>query len=1360
MAHADASPSRWLTSFSALTRWALWLLLAAWLTLGLAWGALHFLIVPRIGDFRPWLEQQASKRLGVTVHMRDIVARSNGFIPSVELRDVLLFDANGRESLRLPSVLAALSPRSALGLGFEQLYIEGPELAVRRTADGRFWIAGFALPDGSSDSGAASEWVFSQTELVVRHGTVRWTDELRQQPTLALGDVDVVLRNKRQGHALRVDANPPAGWGSRLSVQAEFKQPLFFGRKGDWRSWVGQVYAEAPQLDLALLRNYVDVGVDLRQGSGSARAWLDVDRAKVTSVTTDLALQAVTVKVAQDLAPLELERVSGRLGFEVLDGGYALRSESLVFDTRDGLHWPGGNMQLSVWDAQTDIDARGTLQADRLNLAALGAIASRLPLDATLRETIERLAPSGQVQTLAADWQHAPDQPLRFHAKGHVQHLHLASQPREGLGVPGVRGADVVFDMTHTGGRATVAMKDGDISFPGVFGDPLVPFEALSSEVRWKQDGPRITVDVNKLRFANADAQGEAQFQWRTAEVPRGGAPDARFPGMLDLQGTFNRVNLAAVPRYLPLDMDLEARDYLAQALLAGEGSNARFKVKGNLDQFPFDTAKQGEFRIAGEFKNASYAYAPAYLMEPGSAPWPVLTQATGTLLLERDNLQIKSAKGLVVPGGGLQFSKADVVISKLYDAPVVAVTAEARGPLAEALAFVNQSPIGRWIDNAMASSTVTGVADYKLKLRIPVEQVEKSTAQGSVVLAGNDFQFAPAVPRLSRIRGQLAFSDTGFTVNGLQARALGGDVRLDGGMNFGAAVPLRLAPGSLRLQGVATAEGLRQAAELGLVARAAQFSTGSAAYNATVGLRAGHPELLVTSNLVGLALNLPEPLHKLAEGTLPLRLESTVVRASQQAGARLQDRWQVGLGRLAQVTVVRDIAGAVPQVLRGAIGVGLSAEESVPLPASGISANVNVAHADVDAWTAIAARLLDAAPGANMASLGNSADNSYLPDTLALRAGELWVQGRRFNQVVLGGARDGQTWRANVQATELGGYLEYRPSTAATPGRVLARLTHLALGTAAEQDVESLLDQQPASIPALDIVVDNMELRGKKLGRVEVQAVNLGASPARDAVREWRLNRFNITLPEATLAATGNWVNVNAQAAAPRSVRERRRTVLNFKLDVADSGDLLKRFGMPGVIAKGKGKVEGQVSWLGSPFSPDYASMGGGFNINMESGQFLKADPGIAKLLGVLSLQSLPRRLALDFRDVFSEGFSFDYVRGDATITQGIARTTNLQMKGVNAAVMMDGEADIAKESQRIRVVVVPEINVGSASLLYSAINPVVGLTTFLANLLLRGPLVNANTQEFLIDGTWLDPRVTQVTRTPDAPAAPASTP
>lgn len=206
----------------------------------------------------------------------------------------------------------------------------------------------------------------------------------------------------------------------------------------------------------------------------------------------------------------------------------------------------------------------------------------------------------------------------------------------------------------------------------------------------------------------------------------------------------------------------------------------------------------------------------------------------------------------------------------------------------------------------------------------------------------------------------------------------------------------------------------------------------------------------------------------------------------------------------------------------------------------------------------------------------------------------------------------------------------------------------------------------------------------------------------------------------------------------------------MNFKLDIEDAGGLLARFGMKDVLRRGRGRLEGDVAWRGSPFSIDYPSMDGKLHVDVEQGQFLKAEPGIAKLLGVLSLQALPRRLTLDFRDVFSQGFAFDFIRGDASIAKGVANTNNLQMKGVNAAVLMDGSADLGRETTNLRVVVVPEINAGTAALVATAINPAVGLAAFLAQYALSKPLSAAATQEFQIDGSWADPKISKAARRP----------
>ena len=192
----------------------------------------------------------------------------------------------------------------------------------------------------------------------------------------------------------------------------------------------------------------------------------------------------------------------------------------------------------------------------------------------------------------------------------------------------------------------------------------------------------------------------------------------------------------------------------------------------------------------------------------------------------------------------------------------------------------------------------------------------------------------------------------------------------------------------------------------------------------------------------------------------------------------------------------------------------------------------------------------------------------------------------------------------------------------------------------------------------------------------------------------------------------------------------------------------LLARFGMANLVRAGGGKIEGTMAWAGAPLNLDYPSLSGRFNMDIGKGQFLRADPGVARLLGVLSLQSLPRRLLLDFRDVFSDGFEFNYVRGDVTTEQGIARSDNLQMKGAVAAVLMDGSTDIARETQKIKVLVIPELDTGAATLLTALANPIAGLYTLVASTLLRQPLQDASTQELLVEGTWQAPKVSKIDR------------
>jgi len=608
------------------------------------------------------------------------------------------------------------------------------------------------------------------------------------------------------------------------------------------------------------------------------------------------------------------------------------------------------------------------------------------------------------------------------------------------------------------------------------------------------------------------------------------------------------------------------------------------------------------------------------------------------------------------------------------------------------------------------------------------------------VTLGGGELRLRPDVPLLSATRGRIDFTQKGFAIVGGAARMLGGDFAIDGGPQ---------PDGSTRFtgQGSATAEGLRRGNDaLGpVLARLAASFTGQTPYRMTLSQLRGKSDLLVTSNLVGLASDLPAPFQKTADAPLALRYQvSPLAEAGAAAGAPARETLRLDLGGLLQTQFVRDVSGDTPRVLRGGIGV----LEPAPQPAAGVAAALNLAHVNLDPWE----RLFDSAkvlPAAGVA-VGDAGGSGYFPTTIAVRAQELQWGRRRLSRLVAGLSQEGPVWRANVDAEQVSGYLEYRAprAVAGSAGRVYARLARLSLPRDELADVESLLDPVAVSVPALDIVVDDFMLRGKSLGRVEMEAVNRGAGEGRSdaqAAREWRLTRLALTTPEARLSASGNWAALGAGSGAGAAAGN-RRVVLNFKLELDDSGALLDRLGYGKVLRGGKGAMAGQLAWVGSPLSLDFPSLSGQVNLALASGQFLKAEPGVGRLLGVLSLQALPRRFLLDFRDVFQQGFAFDDIGGDVQIAQGVAKTNNLRMRGVQAAVLMEGHADIAQETQDLRVVVVPEFNAGTASLAYAAINPALGLGSFLAQALLRKPLMAANTREFHVTGPWADPKVEKI--------------
>lgn len=1348
-------------------------LFAAWSLLLLAWLILQWGILPRVEQWRPQIEARASNALGVPVTIGAVRVRSGGWMPLIELDDVVLAaladGVTGGEALRLPRVSAALSARSLLGLElrFEQLHVQGAALEVRRDRAGRLFVAGIELVPPQvaprADEGSpALDWLLAQHEVAVRDGRVRWVDELRGAASVELTGVDFVLRNGLASHDIRLDATPPNEAGERFSLVGRFAHPVW-ARRSDWRRWSGNVYAQLPRADSAAWRPYLQLPLEIESGELALRAWGELAEGQWRSAQVDVALREVSLRFSGHPQALPVQRLQARFAAEQGERDYRVTAEQLSF-TSGTIDWPATRLSLALRTAPGAATAApsasailppfdgGEFSAERLDLAALAALAAQLPLGAAVDQLLATLQPSGIVRNLSARWDGPLDAPRRYQARATATGLTIAAAeaPEPGhLGRPGWRNANVDFDASETGGRARLWIDKGALVFPGVFEQPEIGLDSFVTQLTWRitpqQGAPsNIEVALADTRFANADAQGElASAQWRTGPGS-GTARGGRFPGQLDLAGRLSRGRAEAVARYLPLRLPESVRRYVEHAVIDGRVTEATFRVKGDLWDFPFApppgasapaenraiaaAAHSGEFRIAGKVQDVNFAYVPP--AEQGAAPlWPPFTRVNGELVFDRRSMEIRNAQARL---WGVELTKVSGGIRELFH-PALKIEGQARGPVADMLRYVNGSPVGGWIGNALREASASGNGDLRLAIELPFEDLSRSTVQGSVTLPGNDLRLANGTPLLGNAKARVNFGRNLVQVSGGSARVLGGDATFEGGTQV---------DGSLRFsaQGIASAEGLRRATELGPVARLAALASGQTPYRLALGFVGGRSEITLSSSLAGLALDLPAPLRKPAEAAWPLRVETRLASDAKRDSVRFE------LGNVLAAQYHRELPPEGPAIVsRGAIGV----LEPVPaMPERGVQALLSLPAVDGDAWQSLADRLQGA-------SGGDTPTDGYLPRTVALRAQSIVSGGRRLTNLVAGVSQDAAdgTWRGSLDADQLGGYVEYRAGRGpSSPGRVYARLARLALPPSEASSFENLLAETPAAVPALDVVIDDFELRGKKLGRVEVEAVNRAVEGGPRNAREWRMTRLAVTNPEAQLNGSGQWQPGSGQ-----------RMVMDFKLELADSGALLERLGFPGTIKGGKGRLAGQLSWDGSPLDLHLPSLDGKLNLALDSGQFLKAGPGAGRLFSVLSLQSLPRRLVLDFRDLFQEGFAFDNITGDVTIEDGVAATRNLRMRGVQAAVLMEGHADLNRETQSLRVVVVPEIDAGTASLAYAAINPAVGLGTFLAQMILRRPLIAASTREFSVQGSWTDPKVERIERklgepVPDLDVPPAA--
>jgi uncharacterized protein (TIGR02099 family) len=812
-----------------------------------------------------------------------------------------------------------------------------------------------------------------------------------------------------------------------------------------------------------------------------------------------------------------------------------------------------------------------------------------------------------------------------------------------------------------------------------------VPLDSLQGNLAWQREGDSVAVTLGGLAFANAQIAGTASGSYRTT---------SQGPGSIELNVQLPHADVRDIYRYVPVTVSATVRDWLRRGLVSGTASDARLRLSGNLADFPFADGKGGQFLVTAKAQDVTLDYAEG---------WPKLTALDGDVRFEGARMSIDAQKGQAFDA---QLSNTKVEIANLRAPyPVLSINGEASGPTPDFLRFVSESPVSGWIEHFTDGAEASGTGKLALKIDLPLGKPEDNHVAGAYTFSSNRIKLPRAAPVLTHLNGTVEFD--GRAAQPSVSAVLTADV-LGGATHFN----ISSSEGHLHVEGQGSLDAAQMRLEFPQLPLLQRVS-GTTDWQFTVVAAHEGTTWSAQSNLRGLAIDLPPPMQKPATEAVSLQIE-------RRAGDGEHDTIVARYGRIAQLTLQRRLTGTDASVERGLLAFG-GADGEPDRP--GLWARGRVDALNVDGWLLVKREFESTEAGEVPALSG-----------IDLTVHQLDVFGRRFSDLHIGATRGSDSWQIALTGHDLAGTARWQMGTPERPnGRIAAHLQRLTVPSAVADAAPSKPDEPSASNPwpEIDIVSDSFVLHDRDLGRLALLAQPLGA--------DWQIERVDLGSDDGKLSAQGWW----------RAAGRVQQTTLDATLDVVNAGRYLARFGLPDAVIGAPSKLRGQVSWAGGPQAFDYPTLSGFFSIVSGKGQFTKVDPGAGKLLGVLSLQSLARRLTLDFSDLAGEGFAFDEITGEVRIQNGVMKSDNLRIVGPAAHIEISGEANLARETQQLKVRVQPtlsaSVSVGAALLLLA--NPIVGAAvaagSLLAQKVMRDPVEQMFALDYVVSGSWSDPHV-----------------
>ena len=910
-----------------------------------------------------------------------------------------------------------------------------------------------------------------------------------------------------------------------------------------------------------------------------------------------------------------------------------------------------------------------------------------------------------------------PELPVSFLAAVGAQWLEPEQSALLADLAPTGRLTELRFELFQDASRYRLTTHVNDFSTRSFGKIPAI--EGLDGDLTLDQDGVAVQIDardvtidtVGLLRAPVTLTTLSGPLVWRETasgiHLETSGIelanPDlqARVLGSLQLSqhaaGPFIDLNIDSrdmavgkIPDYLPAAvMGPKLVAWLDQALLAGRVGAGTMVYRGRPGDFPFDDG-EGLFETRLQLSDTRFNYFP---------DWPRIEGLEAEVTFRNRSFNVAATAGKILD---VDIARVQADIADLASSPLL-IDSRLNGPGAAMLAVLQASPLAAKLSGVITNLRIAGDNTLDLDLDIPFKD-NPIKVRGAVGFAGGEVVLPQWDIALERVRGLLGFTEGGLQGKDLQA-------------NF------RGAPAQFAIETRATGKGLDQTqvvlntkndpqALLGASdALLSPYASGQTDWRLTLNLtsdHAGEPvdiALDIDSTLRGLAIELPPPLGKPAAQAQPF---SARIRAQQRTRPTIAVDYGESVRAALELTDLADEPGFVRGELR------VNAGDAVLPDTKGLTVVARLPHFELPAE----ARKSALKPPDWLSAIDAHFD-------------ELTVYGRRLADVRLTARpQQDQTWRVDIDGKTVAGrlHLPLAPS-AATPIQIEFQRLALANNENGEKPPNAAPD--PSAFPPLHVAVENLSIDGTPLGQFR-----LSAMPVEQGVE---LVDMELRSAHFRVSGNGTWQRLAAG----------QQSTLKGEFDSPALGKALRDLGYELDLENGPTQASFDLRWA-APF-PDFSpeALQGQLRLHIDKGQLLDVEPGVGRVLGLFDLDSLARRLSLDFSDFFSEGFGFDAIDGTMRFATGQALTDDLKLSGPSAEIAVDGRLGLDAQDLDLTITVTPELSSSLSIAGAIAGGPAVGAVLFVADKLLPDAVDRVGRYQYRVTGAWDDPSV-QLVQTP----------